>query len=326
MTAPLVSVLIPNYNHAGFLESRIESVLNQTYRPLEIILMDDASSDDSKTVINRYSTHPEIAQVILNEKNSGSTFFQWKKGIECASGELIWIAESDDVADQQFLETLVNELINHPEAVLAYCQSYKIDETGKVTGSMLEWTDDLDAERWKIRFQNNGINEIKHYLIGKSTIPNASAVVFRKNCYPVEMDATQFKQSGDTLIYAGILIRGDLIFLPDHLNYHRHHFGTVRSGINPSARLLDSIRFISEIQKLVPFSANEEKLLLSRFRRNSTRITRDPYFGRYFSRLLSASFQVKSKPKLWIFLSLVQSVVIFAFRYLFFRFTLLSKR
>lgn len=93
-----VSVIIPNYCHARFLNQRIDSVLNQTYSDYEVIILDDCSTDNSREIIESYRNHPKISHIVYNEKNSGSTFIQWEKGFELARGEYIWIAESDDVA------------------------------------------------------------------------------------------------------------------------------------------------------------------------------------------------------------------------------------
>lgn len=71
---PLVSIIIPNYNHAPFLKERIDSVLNQTYDNFEVIILDDKSTDNSKEVIEVYRSHPRISQIVYNEENSGSTF------------------------------------------------------------------------------------------------------------------------------------------------------------------------------------------------------------------------------------------------------------
>jgi glycosyltransferase involved in cell wall biosynthesis len=97
---PLVSVIIPNYNHAAYLNERIDSVLNQTFRDFEVILLDDCSTDNSREIIESYRGHEKISQIEYNEVNSGSTFIQWKKGLDLAQGDWIWIAESDDVADE----------------------------------------------------------------------------------------------------------------------------------------------------------------------------------------------------------------------------------
>src|SRR4028118_771471 len=113
---PKVNVIIPNYNHAAYLIKRIESVLNQSFQDFEIILMDDSSTDNSLTIINQYSNHPKISKVIVNQHNSGNTFKQWQKGIKETTGEYVWIAESDDFADEMLLETLVKELDLHPRA------------------------------------------------------------------------------------------------------------------------------------------------------------------------------------------------------------------
>ena len=88
---PKVSVIIPNYNHAQFLEQRIQSVLDQTYQDFEIIYLDDASTDNSNEVFAKFANNSRI-RAIYNQTNSGSPFKQWNKGIRLAQGEYVWIA------------------------------------------------------------------------------------------------------------------------------------------------------------------------------------------------------------------------------------------
>ncbi|MEG1485647.1 MAG: glycosyltransferase family 2 protein, partial [Bacteroidales bacterium] len=120
-----VSIIIPSYNHALYLQERIESILNQSFQNFEMIILDDKSPDDSHKIIKKYENHPKVSHCIINKKNSGSTFSQWNKGLELAKGELIWIAESDDIADHEFLATLVPQFEKNPQLVLAYSQSYR---------------------------------------------------------------------------------------------------------------------------------------------------------------------------------------------------------
>jgi len=93
---PAVSVIVPNYNHARFLRRRVETILAQTFQDFELILLDDCSTDDSRSVLRQYSSDPRV-RLEFNEVNSGSTFKQWNKGVRLAQGKYIWIAESDFV-------------------------------------------------------------------------------------------------------------------------------------------------------------------------------------------------------------------------------------
>ena len=82
---PLVSVIIPNYNHAQYLEQRLDSVFNQTYQNFEVIFLDDCSTDNSLEVIEKYKGNPHLSRIVVNETNSGSPFKQWDKGIGLGS-------------------------------------------------------------------------------------------------------------------------------------------------------------------------------------------------------------------------------------------------
>ena len=69
MLSPLVTVIIPNYNHAKYLDERLQSVLNQTYSNFEVIVLDDMSSDNSLDIINKYVSHPKMSQIVKNKIN-----------------------------------------------------------------------------------------------------------------------------------------------------------------------------------------------------------------------------------------------------------------
>src|SRR5579859_2961505 len=148
---PKVSVVIPNYNHARFLRKRIDSVLQQTYQDFELILLDDCSTDDSRAILSQYTADPR-ARVEFNEVNSGSTFRQWNKGVRLARGEYVWIAESDDYADEHLLETLVSRLESEPAAVLAHCRSWRVSAEGHLDGFVDAYIAYLDPLRWTMDF------------------------------------------------------------------------------------------------------------------------------------------------------------------------------
>lgn len=86
----MVSVIIPNYCHAPYLRQRIDSVLAQTYSDIEVVLLDDCSTDGSQAIMECYRNHPRIRHIVCNDRNSGSAFSQWYKGFALTQGDYIW--------------------------------------------------------------------------------------------------------------------------------------------------------------------------------------------------------------------------------------------
>lgn len=249
MSNPTVSVVVPNYNHARFLRRRLDSILAQTFGDYELIILDDASTDASIEIIGPYLRDPRV-RFHSNASNSGSTFAQWNRGVALAGGEFVWLAESDDYADARILDTLVALLRSHPNVGIAYCESYEADENDSIRGIMSSHTADLDFERWRHPFLNNGLAECANYLFWKNTIPNASAVVFRRDVFLRSGGApTHLRLAGDWLTWARMLCRSDLAFTPEPLNYFRFHGQSVRSQVT-GRRYFDENwevrRFISE--------------------------------------------------------------------------------
>lgn len=224
-----VSIIIPNYNHSIYLVQRIESVLNQTYQDFEVILLDDNSTDQSREIIEKYRNHEKVSHIIYNSINSGSTFKQWDKGLSLAKGKYIWLAESDDYCDLNFLEITSSLLDSNQEISLVYCKSYSHDMTNNRISDLSNWYSDLHKTRWNASFLNDGKKEIKRYLSFKNTIPNASAVLFRKNKINNSFkDYLHYKLSGDWLFWIHLLERGDIAFTVDTINYYRLHNNSVR--------------------------------------------------------------------------------------------------
>ncbi|MFV0607068.1 MAG: glycosyltransferase [Niabella sp.] len=220
----MVSVIIPNYNHAPYLQERIESVLNQTYTNFEIIILDDCSTDNSKGIIEQYRNHANVT-IHYNTQNSGSTFKQWNKGVSLAKGDLIWIAESDDIAENNFLAEMVTAIEADEKIAVAYCQSYRMDMEGRVTGDWCAHTDDYqDANIFRNSFKMSGESFITTFLIYKNVIPNASGVLFRKQYYDAVMGTDEdIRYCSDWLTWLKMLVVGDVYFTPQVLNYFRYH-------------------------------------------------------------------------------------------------------
>ncbi len=226
---PKVSIIIPNYNHARYLKQRIDSILCQDFQDFEIIILDDCSMDESKELIMYYSKSYKFQKCIFNSKNSGSTFKQWRKGIKLAKGEYIWIAESDDVSSYNFLSTLVPILENDKSIGIAYCQSDIIDENSKLLFNERAWFDALDSNRWSTSFKTTGKNHILKFMSEYNTIPNASAVLFRRNLFVLSDIPTQFKYMGDWFFWINLLTKCNLYYFATPLNQFRSSSQTTRS-------------------------------------------------------------------------------------------------
>lgn len=243
---PRVSVIVPNYNHAIYLKQRIDSVLNQTYQDFELILLDDCSTDNSREVLMSYKNNPKVSHIAFNEENSGSTFKQWDKGVELASGEYIWIAESDDWAEKGLLMTLMNEFDNRSTVGLAYVASRLVDKDGVIT-------DPVDYNNTGQIFQYTGPEFIEKKLTSFPSIWNASMMMFKKSVYPVSSYSDKFmsmKYCGDWLFYIMVSEKVDVVEIKTVLNNFRIHVGNVSSLPERSgATFIESLKVFSYIKR-----------------------------------------------------------------------------
>ena len=235
---PKVSVIVPNYNHARFLTRRLDTIIGQTFGDFEVIVLDDASTDGSHDVIRRYLADPRFS-FHPSTANSGSPFIQWNRGVQLARGDYIWIAESDDYADRNFLATLVPILEEHPQVGVAYCESWRVDDHANPLGTFAFWTENLDTQRWKTGFVNQGTDECKNYLLWQNTIPNASAALLRKRVYlKVGGAPTNMRLCGDWLTWVRMTLISDVAFAPQTLNHFCEHSVSVRQT-TPVGRFYD---------------------------------------------------------------------------------------
>lgn len=126
---PLVSVIITNYNYAQFVGEAIESVLNQTYSQIEIIVIDDGSTDDSLGVIKRYvQAHQRVR--LLEQFNQGVVYAR-NKGIEESRGGYMMYLDSDDFLPPDYVDTMLKALLDNSWDV-AYCDYQRFGDESAV--------------------------------------------------------------------------------------------------------------------------------------------------------------------------------------------------
>ena len=250
---PTVSVVVPNYNYARYLDGRLSSVLNQTFQDFELILLDDASTDSSAEVLDRYKDNPHVSHVVVNEKNTGSPFRQWMKGILLAKGEWIWIAEADDLCEPDFLETCIRQVNQYPNVSVCMVASRFIDEKGKVLLSNANyWGEKKPSASARIF---SGKAYAAHNMYWNNCVINASGVLFRRSYAQCLSDSVflNMRYSGDWVFWFQMLLQGDMVEIYRELNYFRQHTAKVSvEGINTGNRIKEDIDTYVLMEKALP--------------------------------------------------------------------------
>ncbi len=207
---PLVSVCIPAYNNADYIDQTISCILNQTYKNLELVICDDHSKDDTVEVIRKFED-PRI-RLLINEKNLGMSG-NWNHCLQQCKGEFIKLICADDMLALDALEKEVNALIAHPTALLAESDTQFRDLEGNTKGSYT-------------RYKKSG-------LVSGKVI--ARAGLFSRNLFGAPLNNTfrksvldqvpgfdpQFKYILDYDFWVSIACLGDVYIIHEPLNYFR---------------------------------------------------------------------------------------------------------
>ena len=133
MTSDLVSVVIPVYNSEKFLEECLDSILTQTYQNIEIIAVDDGSTDSSPDILERYSDKINI----ISQKNQGLAS-ALNLGISKMKGDWFKWFSPDDVMHSNTIETLIDEAKNHSDNIILYSNWNIIDDAGNTLREFYE--------------------------------------------------------------------------------------------------------------------------------------------------------------------------------------------
>jgi hypothetical protein len=262
-----ISILVPNYNYADYLNERLGSLFAQQYPVFEIIVLDDASSDASAAEIQRCAERwKRDLRLIANRQNSGSVFAQWARGVREARGELIWIAEADDLAEPQFLPALAPRFAADPQLTLAFCDSAQIDSQGhQLADSYAEYCN-LDTELdFRTDFSLDARDFLRQGLSVKNPLLNVSGVLLRREPLMKAMErlgwlpqgddqqATsakthQWRIAGDWRLYIELCrLGGRVTYLAQALNQHRRH----QASVVGRHQLEDHIEEIRRIHRLL---------------------------------------------------------------------------
>ncbi|NVD39795.1 glycosyltransferase [Ensifer sp. HO-A22] len=230
--APLVSVVVPSYNCGEYLGQRLQSIAGQSFKDIEILLLDDVSQDNSREILEQFAAENIYAKLHFASENSGSVFKAWKRGIEVATGELIWLAEADDWCEPTFLEKAI-AAFDVSGVRLVHGRSIPVRADGEVAGDWNDlYLDRISIGRWRESFVSPSFREVNETLGRANTIPNASAVVVRRqSALRAIRVATKFKLAGDWAFYLVAIAGGRIAYCHDAINYHRRHDTSVTAKV-----------------------------------------------------------------------------------------------
>ena len=225
---PLISVIVPIYQVEKYLEQCLDSILNQTYRQLEIILIDDGSTDRCGDICDRYASQDSRIKVI-HQTNQGLSAAR-NAGMDMATGEFISFIDSDDYIDPHFYEKMVQGFLNYPEAPIIVCLTYK-DENGCISYYNPNWHTTQPIF-------HSSFTLCEDCLLGKVT----GVTVWNKLYRSILLKDIRFRvgRNFEDLFFmhdlSPILKKylGKVVIIPHYLYYHRIRQGSICHGKEPA--------------------------------------------------------------------------------------------
>lgn len=274
--SPLVSICIPTYNGARWIRECLTSALSQTYRPIEVLVVDDASSDG--TVEEVLSLKDEHVRVIVSSVHQGM-LNNWNKSVELARGEFIKFLFQDDILYPDCIEKLIRPFLANENLGLAFAPRDILVEgetVGEHTKAWLQHSSVLHSRFKSITAMNNGRDLFEQYLrqgFRGNWIGEPSSVLIKRLCFSrLGPFNRNLYQVCDVEMWLRVLFFYDVGFIPEKLSAFRFHpDSTSRSNIKSKRNCLDQLWLLegllseSEIKAAYPEIEGMRWLELMRF-------------------------------------------------------------
>jgi len=239
MKSPLVTVIVPAYNASDYISETIESIVNQTYANLEIIVVDDGSTDNTKEIVNSFGSQVKY----IYQKNSGSCASPRNTGLKHAHGEYVTFFDADDVMMPEKIASQVSDLEGNSDAVISISNYWNFTETKRFddhfsTCSLL---------RQKLNHSDNGTFQLSSEecrgILLEENFGIASSPLFRtENVKRLGGFEESLKACEDFHLIYRVAMRGPCI-LNSHIGFYRRmHDGNMSSDNERMLRYLAQSR------------------------------------------------------------------------------------
>lgn len=231
---PKVSIVFTSYNHKKYLKQAVDSLLAQTFKEFELIIIDDCSTDGSQEILKSY-TDPRI-RLYLNEENSGSYVISTNYGASFANAPYIVFAQCDDWAEPNQIEILLNA-IETKQVGVAFSCSNLVDESGKKLKEDFDVREDLFKRSHSVDsviLKDNAFI----FLMNSCIIPNLSAAIIRRDLFEnLKGFSNKYTVLADWDFWLRASSVTDFYYVREPLNNFRQHSTTIRSSIKTKKQL-----------------------------------------------------------------------------------------
>lgn len=248
MHLPTLTVIIPNYNHAGYLQKVLEDICSQSFRPTEVIVIDDGSTDNSVEVIERFIENHPLVRLYCNEQNKG-VIFSANRAVQLASGEYIYFAAADDLILGGFFERSMGLLSRYPGAGLcsAIVEAWEAD--GMRIRPSLKHLPQEDSYL--------GPDECLRLLRRRDNWMGSNSTIFRRSAF-VEAGGvnSDLGPSCDTFLEMVIAAKWGVCYVPMCLTVRRLHASSYSASFR--ADIDKTIKMYSESARLLRTTYKEQ--------------------------------------------------------------------
>ena len=208
----LMSIGIPAYNNGAYIGETIESILAQTYKNIELVIVDDNSSDNTYQVLQQYAEKDKRVKIYKNETNLGMAG-NWNRCLELCTGEFMKLVCADDLLAPNMIEYEMKIFRKYPEVVLVGSDTRLVDLQGKYKG-------------WYRRYKHSGIIDgkivVRKGFFSQDYFGAPQANAFRRSAYEkVGGFSPEFHYIVDYDFFVEIAKLGKIYIIHEPLNYFR---------------------------------------------------------------------------------------------------------
>lgn len=215
---PLFSVLVANFNNGKYLEQCLQSIFAQTYANWEVVIVDDASTDNSKDICRKFQDDERIT-VIMNKHNKGCGYTK-RKCVDFAKGEICGFVDPDDAIVPDALELLIRYHSEHPDVSIVYSTHYICDEN-LTPQEVADYVGQTPKQR-------------KSWAIERPVISHFAS--FKRTKYLATVGISPiYMKAADKDLYYKLEDTGPVLFIDKPLYYYRHHSNSISLNQNAMA-------------------------------------------------------------------------------------------